>query len=110
MTKTLQPGEKLIAAGYAMLRTLDGTEIPAVPQFIIEQTSEAQPAENIIQIGAILPRTPEAEARYAAALKGRYTPASTISTPLYVKGSVDGDDCDAAIKMFFGLLRDRGGI
>ncbi|MDR1668811.1 MAG: hypothetical protein LBR76_02495 [Oscillospiraceae bacterium] len=94
----LKPNERLIFAGNAALRAPDGTPLPAVPQFMVVQADEADPAsviqvgenERLILAGHMLTDRKRAEERYAALKAGKEAPPPEIGTPLYMIADKDG--------------------
>lgn len=88
----LKKNQKLVYAGETALRAPDGTPLPSVPQYMIVNVEEADPAavatvkknDRIILAGRIFNHKQKAEERFAAMKAGREIPPKEENIPLYI--------------------------
>ena len=93
MNTTLQPNEKLIHAGEALLRLQDGTLLKGVPQYMaVDNASPTAVSlkanERLIMVGSVHTDRKASEKRFAEALAGRKPERKFDGTPLYIKETV----------------------
>lgn|GEM_PF-1808187 len=89
----LKENESLVFAGYAELRSPSGELLPAVPQYMIVNTSEAaadkavelQENESLILAGHVHNDRKNAEERFTALKSGQNPPPRSKGVPLYFK-------------------------
>lgn len=88
----LKNNERLVFAGNTELRAPNGELLPSVPQFVIRNAAEINPAdattlqrgEGLIIAGHAFNEKKKAEERFAALKAGREAPPKENGIPLYV--------------------------